>query len=103
MTKTPSARLRLGLEREHAYVQTPRTTHHDVPRPVPCDAESDLSTMTVTIYRESTANDRTMFTSLMKDWAALSPKHRALVYQIAEALHSATAWRTSIARDGYPR
>jgi hypothetical protein len=67
------------------------------------DAESDLLTTTLAIYRDSLANDRTMFSSLIVDWAALSPKHRALVYQIADAFHSAAAWRPSIARDGYPR
>jgi hypothetical protein len=29
--------------------------------------------------------------------------YRAIVYKMADALASATAWRKSIARDGYPR
>jgi hypothetical protein len=61
------------------------------------DAERDLLTTTVAVFRESTANDRTMLSSLIVDWAALSPAHRAVVYKVAAALASAAAWRKGMA------
>jgi hypothetical protein len=57
-------------------------------------AENDL----VTLHRESSVNDNVMLSGLLTDLAALSTAHRTLVYKVADALRSAAAWRTGVAR-----
>ena len=64
---------------------------------------SAAETNLLNIFRESSSNDQTMLPSLLVTWGTLSPAHRGIVYKMAEALASATAWRQSIARDGSPR
>jgi len=64
---------------------------------------SSAETNLLTVYRESSSNDQTMLVALLAEWGVLSSAHRGILYKMAAALASATAWRPSVARDGYPR
>jgi DnaJ-domain-containing protein 1 len=44
-------------------------------------------------YRAALANERVVLQSLLMKWPSLHPAHKGLVYRVADALQSATAWK----------
>ena len=55
-------------------------------------AEQDM----LALFRESSENDRTMLTGLLRAWISLSTAHRGLVFRVADALNSAARWRQAL-------